>query len=85
MRIGIIGCGLIGRKRALSLEEDDKLIACCDTNIEIGEKFANEFNCYFFNDYEKLLNSIKLDIVIISVINKYAKDIVNLALIYIFY
>lgn len=80
MKIGIIGCGLIGRKRALSLEKDDKLIACCDTNIEIGEKFANEFNCYFFNDYEKLLNSIKLDIVIISVINKYAKDIVNLAL-----
>jgi len=80
MRIGIIGCGLIGRKRALSLEEDDKLISCCDTNVEIGEKFAKEFNCYFFNDYEKLLNSIKLDIVIISVINKYAKDIVNLSL-----
>jgi predicted dehydrogenase len=30
MNVAIIGCGLIGRKRAEALEPDDKLVACCD-------------------------------------------------------
>jgi predicted dehydrogenase len=39
MKVGIIGCGLIGRKRALSLADDDTLVACCDTNIKLGAEF----------------------------------------------
>lgn len=80
MKIGIIGCGLIGRKRALSLQSDDKIIACCDTNKEIGEKFAKEFNCEYFNKYVDLLSISDCEIIIVSVINKYAKKIVLLAL-----
>jgi len=79
MKIGIIGCGLIGRKRALSLDQDDVIIACCDTNIEIGQKFADEFNCEFFKDYYDLINNINCDIIIVAVINKYVKEIVNFA------
>lgn len=74
MRVGIIGCGLIGRKRALALENDDVLVACCDINVEIGQKFANEFNCSFYKNYKELIS--KCDIIIVSVINKFAKKIV---------
>lgn len=80
MKIGIIGCGLIGRKRALALQNDDNLVACCDINKEIGEKFANEFNCEYFNNYIDLLTISNCEIIIVSVINKYAKNIVLLAL-----
>jgi len=83
MKIGIIGCGLIGKKRALALEEfeDDTLVACCDTDKnKIGEKFSKEFKCDFYNNYKTLIDDSDCDIIIVAVINKYAKDIVLYAL-----
>lgn len=79
MKVGIIGCGLIGKKRALVLEKDDVLVACCDTNIELGQKFANEFNCTFYEKYTDLLNS-DCDTIVIAVINKFVEEIVTYAL-----
>jgi predicted dehydrogenase len=79
VKIGIIGCGLIGKKRALVLESDDILVACCDTNIELGQKFAIEFNCEFYENYSDLLTK-DCDTIIVSVINKFTKEIVKLAL-----
>lgn len=76
MKIGIIGCGLIGRKRALSIDKDDIIVACCDTNKEIGQKFAKDFNCDFFYNYIDLLTNSNCDVIIIAVINKYVKNIV---------
>lgn len=76
MNIAIIGCGLIGRKRALALDNEDKLVACCDTNSEIANKFGAEFNCIPFTDYNKLLKEVECDAVVVSVINKFAKDII---------
>jgi predicted dehydrogenase len=76
MNIVIIGCGLIGRKRALALPEKDKLVACCDVDWSVAEKFASDFSCLPFTDYLKLINTVKCDIVIIAVVNKFAKDIV---------
>ena len=75
MRVAIIGCGLIGRKRALSLDENSALVACCDTNAEAAQKFAAEFSCYAFTDYQSLLRHAKSDIVIVAVVNKFARDI----------
>lgn len=77
MRVGIIGCGLIGRKRALALEQDDTLVACCDINEEVGKKFAEEFNCQYFENYKDLIRNTKCEIIIISVVNKH---IINIAL-----
>ena len=74
MKIGIVGCGLIGKKRAFALENDDILIGCCDINKEIGEKFAKEFNCIFYKNHKDLIS--KCDIIIVSVVNKFAKKIV---------
>lgn len=75
MKIGIIGCGLIGRKRALSLQDDDKIVACCDTNRKIGLKFSEDFNCKYFKSYKELLKKTDCDIIIVSVVNKYAREI----------
>lgn len=76
MEIAIIGCGLIGRKRALALPKQDKLVACCDIDKTIADKFASDFSCLPFTDYRDLINKVKCDIVIIAVVNKFAKDIV---------
>jgi len=80
MKVGIIGCGLIGKKRAIALDKNDTLVACCDTNNKLGEKFAMEFKCDFYNNHKMLIDDTDCDIIIVSVINKYAKDIVLYAL-----
>ena len=76
MNIVIIGCGLIGRKRALALDHDDRLLACCDTNRVIGKKFADDFFCQFFADYQELLEQIECEAVIVAVVNKFAADMI---------
>jgi predicted dehydrogenase len=76
MNVVIIGCGLIGRKRALALDPEDKLAACCDTNLEIAGAFGKEFSCLAFSDHKILLNEIQFDAVVVAVINKYIKEIV---------
>jgi predicted dehydrogenase len=76
MRVAIIGCGLIGRKRALALGPDDTLVACCDTNGESAGAIAGEFSCRPFTDHRALFASEKPDAVVVAVVNKFTRGIV---------
>lgn len=80
MNVAIIGCGLIGRKRALALDKSDTLVACCDTNPMIADQFAKDFNCKQYLNPEQLIQEINCQVIIISVINKFAHDICIFAL-----
>jgi predicted dehydrogenase len=80
MNIVIIGCGLIGRKRAMSLNKEDNLLACCDVDFNTAQKFGDKFKCNIFTDYKELLSKIECDIVIVAVVNKFIKEIVIAAL-----
>ncbi len=42
MKIGIIGCGLIGNKRAESIGSQDKIKYVYDINIERSKKLAKK-------------------------------------------
>ena len=53
MKIGIVGCGLIGRRRAKFLGEDE-LVIVADVNEFVGKKLAEEYNCEFTDDYHKV-------------------------------
>lgn len=76
MNVAIIGCGLIGRKRALALRESDRLVACCDSILESSKKLADEFNCKYYVDHKKLISETVFDAAIVAVINKSAKEII---------
>lgn len=76
MRIAIIGCGLIGRKRADALEPDDSLVACCDTSEPAAKKFAEDFGCAFYTDYRRLFSEVEPDLAVVAVVNKFTRDIV---------
>jgi len=80
MRVAIIGCGLIGRKRALALAVEDQLVACCDNDLNLANKFASDFQCRAYTSAEKLINLENLDIVIVAVTNKYILPITLSAL-----
>ncbi len=76
MRLAVVGCGLIGRKRALALHSDDKLVACCDSNEPLARKFGEEFGCSYYSDHSKLLSEVESDIVVVAVVNKFTRQIV---------
>lgn len=71
---------MIGRKRALALGSGAGLVACCDVNAEAAQKFAREFSCKAFDDYRSLLDDSSYDIVVVSVVNRFARDAVVAAL-----
>ncbi|HRE40696.1 MAG TPA: Gfo/Idh/MocA family oxidoreductase [Ignavibacteria bacterium] len=80
MKLGIIGCGLIGRKRANAIEKNDIIVGACDVNIKTGKKFASDYKTKYFQDYKKLILETKPDIVVVAVVNKFIKEVVNFAL-----
>lgn len=63
--IGIIGCGLIGQKRAKALGEG-RLIACADINEGRAKALAGNSGAKVFSDWCGLLALPEVDIVIIA-------------------
>lgn len=54
LRVGIVGCGLIGRKRAAALDGDE-LVACCDPKTELADELARDFGGVAVSDIDELL------------------------------
>ena len=46
MKIGIVGAGLIGKKRAASLNDSDKLYYVCDINKPQAKSLAKQYSAY---------------------------------------
>ncbi len=64
---GIIGCGVISKWHADSIEKIDeaKIVGAFDTRIESARKFAEERNCEAFETLEEMLAREDIDIVCI--------------------
>lgn len=67
--VAIIGCGLIGNKRALSLGDRGLLKVCVDKDIDNAKKLASNFEAEFLDDHKPLLERKDIDIVIISTLH----------------
>lgn len=75
--IGIIGAGLIGKKRAaaLSISDSSQLTVISDINKKAAESIAKEFNLEVETDWEKVINKADIDAVIVATFNKYLAPI----------
>ena len=67
--IGIIGCGLIGNKRAAALSCGMALIACADVHFPNAEKLAGLHGGQAFAAWEELLKLTEIDAVIIATLH----------------
>lgn len=75
MKVGIIGCGAIGKKRALSLGNHELIIAA-DTSIERAKELADlKSNCRVTHDYQDIINNDEVELVIISTTNQFLASI----------
>ncbi len=69
MRIAIIGCGVIGARRAKSLSADDQLIVVADVLHERAQKLAGSYSgCAATGDWRQALRD-DVDAVIVSTTN----------------
>ena len=80
MKIGIIGCGLIGHKRANSIQKSDKIICVCDNNLTAAKKLSQIINCNFTTDYNDIINDKRIELIIIATPNYLIKEIAIKAL-----
>jgi predicted dehydrogenase len=64
--LGIIGCGLIGNKRAEALNESVELISCFDLDLDKSKVFAKKFNCQNVSSFEQIIEDPKIDVVLVS-------------------
>jgi predicted dehydrogenase len=73
LRVGIIGCGLIGRKRATALGEDT-LVGCFDVQHEAAEKLASDYDAVPCATPEGLFD-LSPDVVIVAVTHDCLADL----------
>jgi predicted dehydrogenase len=66
LNVAIIGCGLIGRKRAEALKGLVNLSACHDINSGVAKQFAQDFTCTNPGDLNSILNNQEIDVIFIA-------------------
>jgi predicted dehydrogenase len=69
MRIAIVGCGLIGRKRALALGSN-LLVAAADTDFTRAENLAAQHpGCVATENWKSVTSDRDIDVVIVATTN----------------
>jgi len=73
LRVGIVGVGVIGHRRAQVVANDPRatLVMVADTNAERADSIAAEFGCKATTDWHELITRDDIDVVVVSVFNTY--------------
>ena len=82
IRIGIIGAGLIGGKRATAAQKisGNKIVMVADTNKKRAEEFSRKYACEFSLKWEDVMKRKDINIVVVAVPNAFIFQIVMAAL-----
>jgi predicted dehydrogenase len=68
LRVAIVGCGLIGAKRAAALSPGDELIACHDVDEQAAQRLAAQHGAKACRSLDELLAS-GLDVVVVATVH----------------
>lgn len=77
--VGVIGCGLIGQKRAKALGTGGKLVACADLDRSRAESLVRVAAAKVFQDWRELVQSPLVDVVIIATLHDSLAEIAQAA------
>ena len=69
LKTAIIGCGFIGKKRAMALSNKYQLVSCFDISKEKTTKFASEFSVKLCDDVDDIFLNEDIDLVIIATLH----------------
>jgi predicted dehydrogenase len=68
LRVAIVGCGLIGRRRAETLS-GAKVVACADVDATKAQVLAAAVGCAAFDDWREMLDEVTCDVVIVATLH----------------
>jgi predicted dehydrogenase len=78
VRAAIVGCGLIGSKRARALS-DATVTVCCDLNLCRAESLAKEFGARATTDWREAVASPEADVVFVATTHEMLPSIAAVA------
>lgn len=78
--VAIIGCGLIGQKRAKALGTRGRLLACADKDLARAESLARSAGAQAFADWRAVLALPQVDMVIIATLHDSLAEISQAAI-----
>ena len=67
--IGIVGCGLIGHKRAVNMPPRARLVACHDIDPRRAESFGNQFGVDVAATLDDLVKRDDIQLVIVATVH----------------
>jgi predicted dehydrogenase len=67
--VGIVGCGLIGQKRAKALGAGGRLVACADIDVDRAENLAKGSGAKVLRDWRELMWLPEVDVVVIATLH----------------
>jgi predicted dehydrogenase len=68
LRVGIVGCGMIGAKRAAALSPDDELVGCHDLNARAAEDLSAKYGARACATLDELL-AMAPDVVVVATVH----------------
>lgn len=77
--VGVIGCGLIGQKRAKALGVGGKLVACADLDADRAQNLAKTSGAQVFRNWRELIFSPAVEVVIIATLHDSLAEITRAA------
>jgi predicted dehydrogenase len=77
--VGVVGCGLIGQKRAKALGAGGKLVACADIDMSRAEALARTAGAKAFQDWRELVVSPLVDVLIVATLHDSLAEITRVA------
>lgn len=77
LKVGIVGAGLIGNKRARAIEKSSnaRLVMVADRDYAKAENLAKRYKCTATSSSEELAERKDINVVIVATINKYLAPI----------
>jgi predicted dehydrogenase len=82
LRVGVVGCGVIGRRRAqfVQVAPQERVVMVADPQIERARAVAQENNALATADWQEVVARSDIDVVVVATPNKYLTPIVVAAL-----
>jgi predicted dehydrogenase len=77
--VGVVGCGMIGSKRAKALGAGGTLVACADKDVGRAENLARGTSARVFADWRELLRMPGVDVVVVATLHDSLAEITRAA------